>query len=303
MSGFMDSLFGAIPALLTGGFGFLGQQSANDTNVSNASAANATSVELANTAHQREVADLSEAGLNPILSATHGGIGAATPQQAVAHVESAATPGISSALSAATLKSSLDKMQAEAEAARGTAHAQESIANINNTVAGPKAIAETSMYTASAAEATKRLGLIEEQINQTMAQARESGGRYDLNRGQLLRISFEAEKLAAETRGADAQAALARIRTKLDTLDVPRATVESDVYKGGNWWKEHISPYLSDTGKVVSSAASLAGAGGLGYKLGKGVAAGAAGSAALRPSGMKEPFVGRRGPGEFFIGR
>lgn len=39
---------------------------------------NAQSIELANSAHQREVADLQAAGLNPVLSA--GGSGATTPQ-------------------------------------------------------------------------------------------------------------------------------------------------------------------------------------------------------------------------------
>lgn len=55
----------------------------NKTNVDLTRETNAQSIELANTAHQREIKDLAAAGLNPILSAKYGGSstpGLTTPQ-------------------------------------------------------------------------------------------------------------------------------------------------------------------------------------------------------------------------------
>jgi len=96
--------------LVSSGLGYLGTKDTNDTNQRMTREQMEFQERMSNTAHQREVADLRAAGLNPVLSAM-GGNGASTPAGAAAHVENEIGTAVSSAIQARVVRAQLEQVQ------------------------------------------------------------------------------------------------------------------------------------------------------------------------------------------------
>lgn len=108
--GWFSAVGGALSSVAAPILGMVGQHQANIANAREASTQRSFQQRMSNTSHQREVADLRAAGLNPILSA--GGGGSSTPSGAMPNIRNVTEGAAASALGAVRLKADIAKIKA-----------------------------------------------------------------------------------------------------------------------------------------------------------------------------------------------
>jgi len=131
---FGDIIKSIAAPIISGGLGFLGQQSANMTNQQLAREQMAFQERMSGTSYQRAIADMMAAGLNPMLAYSQGG--ASTPSGQTAVMQNALGAGATSGMQAYQLALNTAMNEAEILLKReqaGAAGSQEDLnrANMN----------------------------------------------------------------------------------------------------------------------------------------------------------------------------
>lgn len=220
---------GIIGDILAPAAEFIGAERTNKTNIKLARENREFQREMSNTAHQREVKDLIDAGLNPILSASKGGGGATTPQGNAPTVQNPLAGFANSAFSAMRIGSEIQKLKSDtnlsdklAEEAEEKAETQASIRDTNTALQGKhnQDVLESKARTRKAEreidKTVKEIDNITEQIKLTRSQAVIS--QLTQERERLFNKVFDVGNSMMELLSPDKKAQLKSLKKRQESF-------------------------------------------------------------------------------------